>query len=430
MSEHYTRSKSWILLYFLMFLNLLNFLDRQLVSTLGAPISRDLDMTNAELGLLVGLAFSFFYTCVGVFMGTIADRWNRPHLIAVGLTLWSGMTAVSGLARNFMHLFSARLFVGIGEATLTPSALSMLSDVFKPKDRALASGIYYAGIPLGAAASMLVAGEITGTLGYSWRANFYVLGLLGVVLASVVWKLTDPERGAQEENPVLAKRAPKKRSTREIFGELVEALRSSPALVLTLVAGIILIFGQGALNFLPKWIMVERGFSQAELGRIGAILIGVGGMLGAVAGGKLSDICHRFWKGGRLYFLAIGQLVVTPFFIAFLFLPPEGFLFYFCWFVGSTSITLLFGPVFASVQDLVPARIRSTIIAFLIFCINLFGTAAGSYATGVIADREGLSQGMIIITLSGLLACPLFFWAGRRYSGDIQRLERREAALG
>ncbi len=430
MSQPYTRSKAWILLCFLMFLNLLNFLDRQLVSTLGAPISRDLDMTNAELGLLVGFAFSFFYTCVGVFMGTIADRWHRPHLVAVGLTLWSAMTAVSGVARNFLHLFSARLFVGIGEATLTPAAISMLSDVFKPKDRALASGVYYAGIPLGAAASMLVAGEITGTLGYSWRVNFYVLGILGVVLAFAVWRLTDPQRGAQEENPVLTRGTPKKRSTREIFAELAEALRNSPALVLTLVAGIILIFGQGALNFLPKWIMVERGFSQAELGRIGAAVIGAGGMLGAVLGGKLSDICHRLWKGGRLYFLAIGQIVVTPFFIAFLFLPPEGFLFYFCWFVGSASITLLFGPVFASVQDLVPARIRSTIIAFLIFCINLLGTATGSYATGVIADRAGLSQGMIIITLCGLLACPLFFWAGLRYSGDIERLERTEAMRG
>src|ERR1044071_7065111 len=136
---------AWLMLGFLTLLNVMNFVDRQLITSFGEPITRDLGLEVWECGLLTGLVFVLFYTSVGVFLGALADRWPRPRLIAVGLLLWSALTAASGLAMNFWQMAAARVLVGVGEATLAPAAVSMLADVFRPKSRALASGVYYLG---------------------------------------------------------------------------------------------------------------------------------------------------------------------------------------------------------------------------------------------------------------------------------------------
>ncbi len=430
MGKNSNSFKAVMLLLFLTFLNVLNFVDRQLIGTLGAPIKKELELSDAQFGLLVGLAFVTFYMLITIIMGTVADRWHRPRLIAIGLLLWSALTAVSGAARTFGHLFAARLFVGVGEATLTPAAISMLSDSFKAKNRALASGIFYAGIPLGVGASMLIAGELTGTLGWSWRQCFYILGGVGVVVASLVFFLKDPRQGTNETNTEATPSAPAtKRSTMEIFGELFTSLRTSPALVLTIIGAVVIIFSQGAFHFLPMWLMREKGFDQQTLGRVAAGLFAGGGLIGSFLGGALSDICHKRWKGGRLYFIAVAQVVITPIFILFLLLPKDNPMFYICWFVGSFSITLLFGPVFSTVQDLVSPRIRSTAIAFLVFCLQMFGTAPGPYVAGKISDSTGdLTKALVIVFATGALSAPFFIAGGMRYAADVERLKKRQEA--
>jgi MFS family permease len=132
------------LLAFLTLLNILNFVDRTLIASLAPLLISDLGLSRTEIGLLAGFGFVVFYTLVGIFLGLAADRWPRLRLVAGGLALWSAMTAVSGLARSFVHLLIPRLFVGIGEATLAPAALSMLGDAFPRRRLALATGIYYA----------------------------------------------------------------------------------------------------------------------------------------------------------------------------------------------------------------------------------------------------------------------------------------------
>ncbi len=122
--------------------------DRQIISTLSVVIQKDIDVSPVGIGLLTGYAFSTLYSVMGLYLGIIADRVNRVRLIAIGLFLWSGATAVSGVAASFNQLLLARIFVGIGEATLTPAAVSMLMEVFPAKQRSLAAGIYYAGLPL------------------------------------------------------------------------------------------------------------------------------------------------------------------------------------------------------------------------------------------------------------------------------------------
>ena len=133
---------AWRLLLFLTALNVLNFVDRWLIASLGPLLIDDLGLTKTQIGLLAGFGFAFFYALMGIFLGLVADRWRRIPLVAIGVTLWSAMTALSGVARSFVQLALPRIFVGVGEATLTPSALAMLGDALPRRRLGMATGVY------------------------------------------------------------------------------------------------------------------------------------------------------------------------------------------------------------------------------------------------------------------------------------------------
>ena len=165
------------ILLFLLLLNILNMVDRTLITSFGTAIITDLDLSDSQFGLLTGPIFVFFYSIMGLFMGALADRVHRPRLIAAGLVLWSALTAVSGMAKNFAQIGVARLFIGVGESAMAPSAISMISDMFPKARRGTATGIYYLGVPLGAGASFIVAGILGPMIG--WRKLLPAAGWSG-----------------------------------------------------------------------------------------------------------------------------------------------------------------------------------------------------------------------------------------------------------
>ena len=169
-------------LVFLTLLNVMNFVDRQLLASFANFIVPDLQLTNAEFGLLTGLTFITFYVVMGLFMGMLADMVHRPRLVAVGLLLWSALTAISGAARGFWSLAVPRMFIGVGESILTPTSMSMLADRFPTARLGFAAGFYYMGVPIGVGVSLLIVGYLGPTLG--WRNCFYLLGAIGLVLAA------------------------------------------------------------------------------------------------------------------------------------------------------------------------------------------------------------------------------------------------------
>src|SRR5438067_8332927 len=183
---------AWGLLVFLTTLNILNFVDRRLVASLAPLLIADLGLTRAQIGLLTGFGFVFFYTFVGLFLGVAADRYRRLPLIGAGLLLWSAMTALSGRARSFIQLAIPRIFVGVGEATLTPAAISMLADAFPARRLGLAVGVYYAGIPLGLALALISSSFIAPR--YGWRFSFYALGVIGLIATIFLLVLREPTR--------------------------------------------------------------------------------------------------------------------------------------------------------------------------------------------------------------------------------------------
>jgi MFS family permease len=187
-----------------------NFLDRQIISILAEEIKRDLDITDAQIGFLYGTVFAVFYALFGIPFGRVADVWIRRSVIAIGLALWSGMTALSGLSRNFVQLSAARIGVGVGEASATPAAFSMLSDYFPPERRATALAIYSSGVYIGAGIGILIGGVIldawnhayppgTAPFGLAgWQAAYLAVGLPGLLLAIWVQTLREPVRGQSE----------------------------------------------------------------------------------------------------------------------------------------------------------------------------------------------------------------------------------------
>ena len=198
-------------LFVLIIVYIFNFIDRQILSILAEEIKLDLGIGDAEIGFLYGTAFAIFYAVFGIPLGRLADVWNRKNLISIGLSFWSAMTALSGFAQNFTHLAVCRFGVGIGEASATPAAFSMISDYFSPKVRATVLAIYSSGIYLGSGIGLFLAGAIVQSwhawypdptlapLGIkAWQAAFLAVGIPGILMAIWVWTLKEPIRGASE----------------------------------------------------------------------------------------------------------------------------------------------------------------------------------------------------------------------------------------
>ena len=183
----------YLLLGLLVLLGVLNLVDRNLIVSLSAFIVPDLGLSNTQFGLLTGFVFVAFYSVMGVFMGFLADRVNRIHLIASALTLWSVLTAVSGAARGFVSLAIPRAFIGVGESALTPSALALLADRFPSSRLGFVSSVYYLALPVGFAVSFFVAGGLAPLIG--WRGCFYLLGAIGLAMIPLLLFFRDPRRG-------------------------------------------------------------------------------------------------------------------------------------------------------------------------------------------------------------------------------------------
>ena len=408
-------------LAFLALLNVMNFVDRQLLASFANFIVPDLGLSNAQFGLLTGFAFIVFYAVMGLFMGAAADLLHRPRLVAAGLALWSALTALSGAARGFASLAVPRMFIGVGESVLTPTSMSMLADRFPPARLGFAAGVYYMGVPIGVGASLVIAGTLGPSIG--WRNCFYLLGALGIALAVVMLFVKEtPRRHSAGETGGRPK-------LKEIFSTAAQALRSSPALALTMAGGVALHFILGAATFDQLWYVQERGFERAYIAETTGWIAVAAGVLGNLFGGMGGDWWQKRTGQGRATFLFWILLVLAPFNVLYRIVDPDTIWFWLGVFVGYFQLGAFYGPTFASVQELVPPQIRATVVAFYILMLNLVGLGFGITAGGICIDwmlEAGVDQPytwtLVVFTVISLLAMPLFFLAGRRFTADRDRL--------
>ena len=419
--EESVATRHYVFLGFLTLLNVMNFVDRQLLASFANFVKPDLNLSNTEFGLLTGLVFLFFYSVMGVPMGILADRVNRTRFIAFGLALWSALTAVSGLARGFWSLAAPRMLIGIGESIMTPTSMSLLADRFPATRLGFAAGAYYMGVPIGVAASMLVGAYLEPLIG--WRGCFYLLGAIGVGFALVMWFIREtPRKGLT--TPA---------AQRPTFGEMLrtfwQAVRRSRALQLTVAGGVATHFILGAATFDQLWFVEERGFDRNEILGWSGWLAFFGGVAGNLFGGMGSDWFMRKTGQGRAMFLFWILLVLAPFGVIYRLIEPSNVLFWVGMFLGFFQLGSFYGPTFATVQDLVPPQIRATVVGFYIMVLNIIGLGLGITLGGICIDlliARGVSEPytwtLLVFTLLSLTALPMFFVAGRLYQRDRARL--------
>ena len=399
-----------------------NFIDRMIVATLGQAIKVDLQISDAQLGLLQGLAFAICFTTVGIPLARLAERVSRVNLIAVCLAVWSGMTALCGAAANYTQLFLCRMGVGIGEAGCLPPAHSLITDLYAARSRATALSIYSLGIPLGTMFGAMAGGWIADELG--WRLAFLIVGLPGVVLA-VVFKIVvkEPQRGLADgvcTDPSAA--VPP-------LGNVVRQLFGNASFVHILVGATLIGFvAYGTGTFTQPYLHRAFGLSYTQVGLFFGLIGGAAAAAGTVLGGVASDWAGR--RALRWYALIPGfsVLLAAPgYVLAYTRESPQ--LALACLAVPMLLHYVYIGPTLGVMHNLVGPRMRATAIALFIFIVNLIGLGAGPYVTGRLNDY--FAEREFLRALGGSFAerCP--GGIAPAGSGDVLVLEcARSGVLG
>ncbi|MDC0027908.1 MFS transporter [Gammaproteobacteria bacterium] len=409
-------------------LNLLNFVDRQLIASFSNFIVPDLGLTNAQFGFLTTLPFIVFYSIAGLFMGVLADMVNRPKLIAFGVVLWSVFTALTGAAKGFVTMALPRMFIGVGESILTPTSMSLLSDSFPAKKMGFAAGFYYMGVPIGVGVSLLIAGYLGESLG--WRKCFYLLGGLGLVLGLCTLLFKDRPRKHLQNNDVKPQTLSKE-STAQIVKTLFKALSASSALRFTILAGVFYHIALGASVFEQLWLVEERGFDRSNIAQIVGWIGVFAGLAGNLIGGILSDWWQENTDQGRPMFLFWLALLTLPISVYYRFVEPGSIIFWIGIIIGYFQLGCFFGPTFSTVQELVPENIKATVVSFYILTLNLIGLTIGSWVGGVLADnlmranyQEPYTLMLVVFSIISIVTIPCYFLAGKRYKKDKILLDK------
>ena len=401
---------------------MINFVDRQFISSFAPFLKSDLGLSDTEIGLLTGIVFIFFYTVAGLFVGTLADRYNRTKIIGIGVILWSAFTAISGFAKNFFTLAAPRLFIGVGESTITPTTMSILSDRYQQKRLGFAAGFYYLGVPVGVGISLLIAGYLEPMIG--WRGCFYLLGVIGLLLGFLMLFVKDSPRKNISNKP-------ESKTFFEIISLLYKALSTSKSLVLTIIAGTLYHIVLGVAQFEVIWAVADKGFNPNTFGQINGWIFVVFGVLGSLFGGIASDWTLKTYNLPRTWFLLILTLLLLP--LAFTrYLETDNILFWVGICSSAFSLGCFYGPIFAVIQELVPSSIKGTVVAFNLLCLNLLGIAIGSIVFGIMADYAvaqgyedpytNLLVGFSLMFL--ILGPPLYYFAGKYYQSDKKKLNK------
>ncbi len=414
--EHNSTGKRAYVLFILVVVYTFNFIDRQIIGILAVPIKADLGLTDTELGLMGGLAFALFYTGLGIPIALLADRFSRTWIMTAALTIWSAMTAASGLATNFWQLFAARLGVGIGEAGGVAPAYSLISDFFPPSQRARALGIYSFGIPIGSALGIVFGGIIATLL--DWRIAFFIVGLAGVLIAPL-FRLTvkEPPRGGFDRHRENTKPPGLK--------QIVVSLSRKPSFWLVSVgASCSSMMGYGLFFWLPSFFVrsYEMTLLSASL-HYGVVLL-VGGLAGIWAGGWFGDRFGQMRYSRYVNIPALAFISAVPFYVLAMLSPTQSLTFLIL--LVPTALGLVWlGPVISVIQHLVRPNMRATASAIFLFINNLIGIGLGTLAIGALSDAlqagygdESLRYSILAGTGFYVLAAALFFLASRWIEQD------------
>jgi len=354
-----------------------NHIDRTILSILQVPLKRDLGLSDTQLGALTGLAFAIVYCLFAVPMSRVADRTNRKRLMAVALGLWSLMTALSGQATSFLVLVLLRMGLALGESCCSPTTLSLLSDYFPLKKRALPIAFWSMSVPIGTMFGISAGGWLTETLG--WRNTFLCVGLAGLAIAPVVLTLKEPRRGQFDGGRTHVGGPPP-------LSEAIRYLWRSRAFRFLLMGGTLQSYVLVSIQMwsAPFYARVHE-MPLTQVGLAVALLFGLGGGLGALLGGLLAQRGAARDTRAFGWVPALGGLAMIPFALG-QFLAPDLTVSLAAGFVAVVLLNVYLAPFNASTQSLVPPSMRAFTSATLLVFTNLVGLGLGPLATGAMSD--------------------------------------------
>ncbi|MDR6851546.1 MFS family permease [Sphingomonas sp. BE123] len=389
-----------------------SYMDRQILAILQEDIKAELLLSDTQLGLLAGFAFAIFYATLGLPVARWADKSNRVNIIAVALALWSAMTAVCGLAQNFVQLLLARIGVGIGEAGSSPPSHSIIADLYPPEKRAGAMGIYSLGVVLGAAGGTIIGGTLAHYFG--WRVAMFAVGIPGILLAIII-KLfvVEPRRGLSDPS-----HTPAAQGAMPSFGDGFRSLFANRAAVhLVLGVTITSLIGYGHTAFGASFMIRTIGLTKIEIASIVAPVGAVCGTLSAVLGGWLANKAAERWGlYSQAWLVLVMKGVGLP--LSFLFFAStDPWVAIPVYWVSLLLVNSYLGPSFALIQGLAPLRMRALWAAVTLLVINLIGLGLGPTLIGVISDAlkpaYGDAEALRLAMLTFAAATPwalLHYW--------------------
>jgi MFS family permease len=382
-------------------INFFNYVDRQVVFPLFPLIKEEFQVSDFELGLL-GTVFMLVHSVASLPLGYLADRIERPRLIAAGVFLWSIMTLLCGFAPAFVVLLVLRAFVGIGEASYAPAAAALISDNFPREVRSRAQGVFNVGMFIGGTVGLALGGIIAGQAG-GWREAFFIVPIPGFVLAFFAARLSDTVHHRHETKIPM------------------RILLHNTAFLWVLAGGILVTFATGAIitwgvEFVRRYLAMDIETASLILG--GTLV--VAGTIGILCGGIVADRLTRRFASGRALVLAVSLGIAGPVlyagvqsgtdgywlaelegtvFGAFI-AEPAWIWFFLAAFVTGALMSSYFGPVTALIHEIVPARMRASAFAAYVLVIHLIGDTLSPALIGYISDRSSLKTGLEFVTIA------------------------------
>lgn len=382
----------------------LNIIDRQIIAILAEPIKRDLGLTDTQLGLLTGLAFSLFYSVVGLPIARFADRGDRVRLLAAATFAWSLMTGLGAAAVGYVTLLLARAGVAVGEAGCNPTTQSLLADYFPPEQRGLAQGVLVTSIPISSLLALAIGGLVADWLG--WRWTLVAVAVPGLLLAPLILRLLpEPRRAAA---PVAAAVRP------GIGQDLAGLVAQRPLVLLILAATFASIQSYAMLLWAPSFFIRTFGWSLAAAGVWLGLAVGVGGVIGSLVAGRLADRLRSRGAGAQILISAVVAAATVPILLVMLG-GTDADIAIAAFFVLQAVSVASSPALYAALQDFAPPGNRALAFALLSLCANLVGMGLGPVLLGAVSDAlqplhgdQSLRYALLVCVVTQAVAALLY----------------------
>ncbi len=422
---------AWMVVAILMLANVSSFIDRQILSLLVRPIKRDMGLSDFEVSLLMGLSFALFYTFFGMVIGRLADQYNRRNIIVAGIATWSLMTALCGGVRTYGQFFLARMGVGIGEATLSPSAYSIISDYFPKNKLASALSLYSLGIFLGSGIALLIGAGVIAQLPteglvriplfgeiYPWQLLFIYIGLPGLLIALLMLRIKEPVR----KGMLLHDGKARSLNTKEAIKTILS--KKAAFWGVCIGASFSALCSYGLSAWVPTYLQRTFDWSIPRSGLFYGMVVVLSSLLGVLWGGWYADrLIHKNNLTGRI---RVGIISTAGVFCSFLVpLIPDGNLAVLAFGIPGFFIASNIGISAAAIQEIMPNQVRAFASSIFLFVLNLIALAMGPSLVAAFTDFVFKDEGMLkyslvlLLFFGGSLGVTGFLWSVRKYREEL-----------